>query len=494
MTGAAASADPVIIQGGMGVGVSAWPLARAVSLAGQLGVVSGTALDAVLARRLQMGDPDGRLREALARFPDRDSANFVLESYFVEGGKARGAAFRPTPMHVAEPTHEREVLGVVAGFVEVLLAKQGHTGLVGINFLEKVQLPTPAILYGAMLAGVDYVLMGAGIPREMPGVIDRLALHAAVSPRLHVAGAAAEDDFRIDFDPGRLRVRSREPLKRPRFLPIIASYTLALTLARKANGRVDGFVIEGPTAGGHNAPPRGNGERSARGEPVYGERDEVDLERIKSLGLPFWLAGLYGTAERVQEALAHGAAGVQVGTAFALCRESSIDPAIKARLLEVIASGRADVFTDPLASPSGFPFKVAQLSGSLSERAVVAARQRCCDAGYLREPYKRPDGTLGYRCAAEPVAAYRAKGGDVAATEGRLCLCNGLLATIGLGQVRGGRSEPPIVTAGEDLRDLGRFLRRGRIYSAADVIEALLQVRQLAVDMPSEALREAAAG
>ena len=30
-------------------------------------------------------------------------------------------------------------------------------------------------LYGAMLAGVDYVLMGAGIPRTIPGILDSLA-------------------------------------------------------------------------------------------------------------------------------------------------------------------------------------------------------------------------------------------------------------------------------------------------------------------------------
>lgn len=46
--------NPIIIQDGMGIGVSAWTLARAVSRLGQLGVVSGTALEAVLARRLQM--------------------------------------------------------------------------------------------------------------------------------------------------------------------------------------------------------------------------------------------------------------------------------------------------------------------------------------------------------------------------------------------------------------------------------------------------------
>ena len=60
---------PVIIQGGMGAAVSDWRLAKTVSLAGQLGVVSGTALDVILTRRLQMGDPGGHIRRALAAFP-----------------------------------------------------------------------------------------------------------------------------------------------------------------------------------------------------------------------------------------------------------------------------------------------------------------------------------------------------------------------------------------------------------------------------------------
>lgn len=69
---------PVLIQGGMGVNVSAWPVARAVSQRGQLGVVSGTALDAVLARGLQDGDHGGDLRRALAAFPDQDMADRAL--------------------------------------------------------------------------------------------------------------------------------------------------------------------------------------------------------------------------------------------------------------------------------------------------------------------------------------------------------------------------------------------------------------------------------
>jgi len=58
--------QPLIIQGGMGAGVSNWHLARSVSKLSQLGVVSGTALDVILARRLQQGDPDGDIRRALS--------------------------------------------------------------------------------------------------------------------------------------------------------------------------------------------------------------------------------------------------------------------------------------------------------------------------------------------------------------------------------------------------------------------------------------------
>ena len=90
---------PHVIQGGMGVAVSGWPLARAVSSVGQLGVVSGTALDVVCARRLQDGDTGGHVRRALAAFPVPRVAEWILAAYFVEGGIAPGEAYRPVPRH-----------------------------------------------------------------------------------------------------------------------------------------------------------------------------------------------------------------------------------------------------------------------------------------------------------------------------------------------------------------------------------------------------------
>jgi nitronate monooxygenase len=165
-----------------------------------------------------------------------------------------------------------------------------------------------------------------------------------------------------------------------------------------------------------------------------------------------------------------------VGTPFAFCEESGLSRPAKQELLQTAACGEGDVLTDPLVSPTGFPFKVAFRRGSLSERGVYEARARTCDLGYLVHTYKRPDGSLGYRCPAEPVAAYVRKGGRLRDTMGRKCLCNGLLATIGFPQVRkAGYVEKTLVTAGDAFNRLSRFVAAaGLSYSAQDVISYLL--------------------
>lgn len=467
------SRQPQIIQGGLGVAVSSWGLSGTVARLGQLGVVSGTALDLVLARRLQFGDPAGDIRRAVSHFPDQALADRIMSRFFVEGGKPADQAFVSVPMYTADPKRRSNELAVLAGYVEVFLAKEGHDGPIGINFLEKIQLPTPATLYGALLAGVDYVLVGAGIPRAIPGLLDKLSAHEAVELSLHVAGVEAGESYRLRFDPREVMADVPPPLPRPTFLAIIASHTLAISLTRHTQG-VNGFVIEGPTAGGHNAPPRGQLVLEG-GEPVYGPRDEVDLEKIRAIGLPFWLAGGQATPERLQEALREGAAGIQVGTAFAFCEESGMSRAIRERVIEHARNGGISVFTDPLASPTGFPFKVVQLEDTLAQDTVYEARERRCDAGYLRELYKKDDGSLGYRCPAEPVEDFLRKGGELEETKGRKCVCNGLLSTVDIGQLRAGEVEPAIVTAGDDVKDLLRFMPNGTAsYTAADVIEYLL--------------------
>jgi len=364
---------------------------------------------------------------------------------------------------------------VVANFAEVFLAKQGHSGPIGINHLEKIQLPTLPSLYGAMLAGVDFVLMGAGIPRAIPEILDRLARLERVELKLDVVGAQASEVFTTTFMPQEFGPPDIGSLKRPEFLAIVSSSTLAATLAKKCTGRVDGFVVEGKTAGGHNAPPRGELTLDETGQPVYGPRDIPNLDQIRELGLPFWFAGSFGSPEKLRQALDLGAQGIQIGTAFAFCNESGISPDIKARTIRRCIERRAEVFTDPQASPTGFPFKVLELEGTLSESLVYESRQRVCDLGYLRELYRKEDGTVGYRCSGEPIDDFVRKGGDPAKTAGRKCICNGLLASIDLGQVRNQGPEPALVTAGDDVSNLTRFLRSGQSsYSADDVVDFVL--------------------
>ncbi|MGD1082527.1 MAG: nitronate monooxygenase [Candidatus Sulfotelmatobacter sp.] len=467
---------PTIIQGGMGAGVSSWRLARAVSQLGQLGVVSGTALDLIFARRLQDGDPGGHMRRGLDRFPIPEIAERVWGRYYISGGKAERAPYTSLPTHSKDTPLELKELCVVANFVEVILAREGHDNPVGINYLEKVQLPHLPSIYGAMLAGVGYVLMGAGVPLKIPGVLDRFTNHEPATYLLQVTGANDDDDRTMVFTPREFVGRNLPPLTRPKFIAIVASNTLATTMLKKADGTVDGFVIEGYTAGGHNAPPRGKLQLDEAGEAIYGERDTVDLEKIRALGVPFWLAGGYGRPEKLAEALAAGAAGIQVGTAFAFCAESALRMDYKQALLAKALSGEARVFTDPSASPTNFPFKVAQLEGTLSEYEIYSARPRICDLGFLREPYRTPMGTIDYRCSAEPVTTYVSKGGRVENTVGRKCLCNALMANIGHPQTRNGKYvENGMVTSGNDLTRITRFLQPGATtYTAMDVVADLM--------------------
>jgi hypothetical protein len=148
-----------------------------------------------------------------------------------------------------------------------------------------------------------------------------------------------------------------------------------------------------------------------------------------------------------------------------------MDPELRRRILHEVKSRDVKVMTSLRASSTGYPFKVAAVSETVSDTNVYGERERRCDLGYLREAYLTPTGTTAYRCAAEPVDAFVRKGGSIEATVGSTCLCNGLMATCGLGQYRAdGRREPPIVTSGDYLNDVRQLLVGRESYSAEDVI------------------------
>ena len=464
----------------MGASISNWRLAQAVSGIGHLGVVSGTGLSEVVARRLQDGDLGGHVRRALVHFPFPRMAQRTLDAFFIPGGKPADTPYRKHIMQDLEGRREPLELCIISNFVEVFLAREGHSNPVGINYLEKIQLPHLASIYGALLAGVAVVVMGAGIPLSIPGVLSALAEHAPAEYPIHVATeTGGNETFNMVFDPSQFHEESvaLPALEKPDFIPVVSSDALASILLRKASGSIDGLIVESNVAGGHNAPPRGKATYNVGGEPIYGLRDDAKLAAFRDIGIPFWLAGSFGSAEGLALALAEGACGVQVGTAFALCAESGLVPEVRRELVRGALAGKSRIFTDPLASPTGFPFKVAELAGSLSDDSVYQQRRRICDLGSLRQPYRRADGKIGYRCPAEPVAAYVAKGGKEEDTVGRKCLCNALIANAGMPQrLPDGTEEKCLITMGDDLIEVGRFCSsENPDFSAEDVVKILLR-------------------
>jgi nitronate monooxygenase len=499
----------------MGVYVSNWRLARAVATQKSgiaAGTVSGTALDVVHLRLLQLGDPGGHIRRALAAFDSQFGVSIgqrICERYFIEGGKAPGARFKPTPMHIVRPEDgsrtipspgdsadpvalslDEEIveLLIATAFAEVWLAKEGHSGLVFINFLKKIELPLLYAMYGAMLAGVDGIVVGAGNPEGLPAACTRLAKHEAVSIDLSILYREAGEAFHVPFDPRRVAggKLAQYPLRRPAFLAIVSLENLVSALAQSPSQAPDGFIIEHHTAGGHNAGPQGPMLKDDRGQPIYGQLDEPDLEVIRGAGLPFWLAGGYGSREGLGQALGAGAAGVQAGSVFALAEESGLKAAYRSAIFNELKKGADDsaLVQTTLFSPTGYPFKVAQLEGTLSDEEVYTARRRVCDIGHLQQrglgkPAEDGSRQLFQRCQAAAVEDYLSKRGLPLNIESKRCLCNGLLSGIGLGQVVKVNGEPveepAIVTLGNHLDGIRRLSRQGQSpYWVRDVLEEIL--------------------
>jgi NAD(P)H-dependent flavin oxidoreductase YrpB (nitropropane dioxygenase family) len=458
----------------MGIGVSSWQLARAVARRGEIGVISGTGIDSVVVRELQDGDPHDRV-SVLTDYPDAAITDEIIGRFYNPEGREEGEPYDLLKMHRFEPTAESQRILAAATYTEVRLAKQGHDGIVGMNLLAKLKRYSLPCIYGALLAGVDMISIGAGIPLEEAKQISKLANGEPAELRLDVDTSQAEgvdDDFAYRFDPS--VVADPPPqLDRPAFLPIVSSDVLARILDTKLpDEHVDGWVIEGPTAGGHNAPPRNKNYRED-GTPIYDERDQADLEAVRALGKPFFLAGGYGSPKGLRFARSIGAAGIQVGSLFSLTDESGYPASTTRKLVRGLHTGEVSVQTDGRASSTGFPFKVLTVDGTLADEEAYQSRARVCDLGYLREPYVDENGRLMGRCPAEPVKTYVSRGGDPEEAEGRACLCNALMANIGLAQQRGDRAELPLFTGGDALENLPLGSAEDPSYDADDVIDYL---------------------
>lgn len=459
-----------IWQGGMGVDISNWILARESAMCGGTGTTSSALADQVLVRILQNGDPGGHFRRALSNFPFlRNEVDDIIEKYYVPLGN-------PVKYKFAKPlslNSDREsiLLVVLANYCNVYLAKEGHSNPIAINIMEKLQLPLMYAVAGAMIAGVDIIAVGAGLPLQIPDVIDAIANGKVASYSVLVEDLK-EKVQKVEFDFASFfgcKIR----LNKPKFVPIVSVHNLAEILFSRLEGRIDGFIVENWTAGGHNAPPRGKFELTEKGEPKYGERDNPDFEAFRRIGLPFWLAGGYATPEALEYALSVGACGVQLGSIFALCNESGMRPDLRTEVIHRLQTEEVFAFTDPYASPTGFPFKTVNVGGTMGEIALMHLRKSRCDLGALVRPHKKENGEIGYRCPAEPIGNFISKGGKQDSTYGTVCLCNGLLNNTNLTD----KKLPAVITLGLNTDFIKRVIKPGATeYSVRDVFDYMLSV------------------
>ena len=451
---------PRLIQAGMGIHVSSAKLANCTSRLGALGVVSGAALRHVILEDIRAND-----EETISITKQFPIAHYIEEALsFMPGGKKHN---RPVPVDTPEPRYSAypRRLSAVAAYVEVMRAKRGHGGKVGINVMWKCPLTVLPTIYGAMLAGVDALLCGAGVPMELPDIVAKIRAGMNME-YLPLTGTETHARMDIADDNSSAFLQS---LDAPRMIPILSNFAFAKRLLdtweKKYHALPFAFVLENHAAGGHNAPPRN--------KSTFDKQDNLEtyFDKVVKLGIPVYAAGNFkdgGTRQEFERWTSKGAYGLQIGSRFALCEESGMREDLRNQIIEKNRQESLEVKTDMKASPTGYPIKIAQLPGTISEEAIYKARKRLCNKKYLvRSHFKEmPDGSKKetYICSAMSAEEYGRLGGDPAETEGKVCLCNGLLSTAGYYQ----DVEDAVVTLGTHGKEIKKSV------SARDIVEEFL--------------------
>jgi len=298
-----------IVQGGMGIGVSAHRLAGSVAAQGGLGTLS--AVD------LRRHHPD---------LMDR----------------TRGCGIGPQAKRLIDDAN------LEALDREIAAAKKlaGSFGMLAMNVMRAVS-EYSAYVTRSLEAGIDAVVVGAGLPLDLP---DLASDHpqAALVPILSDARGV------------QLVIRKWERKKR---MP-------------------DAIVLEHPAhAGGHLG--------AARIEDLHDPR--FDFERcipdtvavLRGAGIesttPIIAAGGIRTLDDIRRVQSLGAAGAQLGTPFAVTQEGDAHPEFK----RVLAEAREDEkieFTSVAGLPAravATPWLKAYLKAEPRLQAVAHVKQRC---------------------------------------------------------------------------------------------------------------------
>jgi nitronate monooxygenase len=270
-----------IVQGGMGVGVSAHRLAGSVAAQGAMGTIASVDL--------RRHHPDLMQSSRNAAKPIVDAANLEALDREVRAAKA-----------------------IANG-----------QGAIAVNVMRAVS-EYPAYVRQSCQSGADAIVMGAGLPLDLPEL------------------AAPWPDVAL--------------------IPILSDARGIALVVRKwmRKGRLpDAIVVEHPRyAGGHLgaariddlADPRFDFERVIPETLAFFRAEGIDERAI-----PLIPAGGINSHERVRELLALGASAVQLGTAFAVTQEGDADPAFKG----VLAGARAEDIVE-FMSVAGLPARAVR--------------------------------------------------------------------------------------------------------------------------------------
>lgn len=305
----------------MGVGVSLHPLAKAVAREGGVGIVSSACLDRLVSKRT---------------------------------GKK---------VNIYEAVYE-----------EVSLAK-ADGGFAGINIMAALMRDYNDSVKGALDAGADFIISGAGLPLTLPAI---------------------------------------QPPKDTALVPIVSSARALEIICKKwerLGYRPDAVVLEGPLAGGH---------LGFRLDDIDSESNKLEnlLPPVKDMAvkygnIPVIVAGGIYTHADILRFLDRGADGVQMGTRFLATEESSATAVYKQA---VVQAKDEDILVahDP-GSPCGLPFRVIKQS-PMYVSSLQRLRKPKCDKGYVL--LKDAKGVFSVCPAKE-------------SNEHHFCICNGLLSSAG---------------------------------------------------------------
>ena len=280
-----------IVQGGMGIGVSLERLAGAVAAQGGMGTLSA----------------------AFCGFRESDFRT-----------NSREANLRALTRQVGRAKEIAKGAGLVA--VNVMVA--------AAQYADSVRT--------ALRAGVDAVVCGAGLPKDLP----------ALAAEVPESGAA--------------------------LAPVVSggrSAALICKLWDRRYGRIPDFVIlEGPLAGGHLgfSPEEAREAQAGRPKPLSGLLREV-LEALEPFrqkygrDVPVFVAGGVKNGAELRRYMDQGAAGAQFATRFIATEECDAGPGYKQALLN---ARREDITI--VQSPVGLPGRA--LRSPLIERVEAGTQ------------------------------------------------------------------------------------------------------------------------